>query len=648
MARRPAMIPWAAALGALAAVLGALPPTTTAHAQAEGSYGPTVPMLDNVFRYQILRIEPGELVYWINEGRSLHDIVADDGGWASEHVAPGEEFERAFDTPGVYAYHCSLHGSPGVGMTGILVVGDVPLPGPTGTVGPGREPVPGGFAETLRVPADHPTIQEAVDHASPGGMVLVDPGIYRESVTVTVPYLTIRGMDRNRTIIDGGFERANGFQVIEADGVTIENLTARNHLLNGFYWTGVFGYRGSFLTAHNNGDYGVYAFASRYGQFDHSYASGSPDSGFYIGGCYPCDALIIDVEAEHNLLGYSGTNAGGNLAIVNSEWHDNGAGVAPNTLDSEPAAPQRDALFAGNYIHDNTYANAPMKSLEWAPALGNGLIVFGGRGNQIVGNLIEDHTGYGVVLLPSPDVNFWPTGDNVVTGNSIRRSGLADLAITTPTLGGDCFADNEPGSSVPGAIEMLFPCEGPRPNAAGGGAMAPWITIGSRLLVEVPLPDYRDQPAPGDQEQMPGDPVAAPPAPAVPGETVPQSYTIRAVGEIRPAPGPEVSKEPTVLGMPIATSWWTLLLGLYAYLLPFVLYAAWVSIALWDLIRQEAETIPHRTRRMMVVLVVPFIGPLLYFLFGRSPIPRQLRLMLTAGAVIVYLAFAAVGAVFAG
>ena len=99
------------------------------------------------------------------------------------------------------------------------------------------------------------------------------------------------------------------------------------------------------------------------------------------------------------------------------------------------------------------------------------------------------------------------------------------------------------------------------------------------------------------------------------------------------------------MGLPLATSWWGLLIGLYGYVLPFVLYAAWVAIGLWDLIRQESEPLPHRARWMLVVLVVPFIGPLLYFAFGRSPIPRQLRIMLTAGGVAIYAAFVLLGVV---
>jgi hypothetical protein len=178
------------------------------------------------------------------------------------------------------------------------------------------DPVPPGPAGIVRVPQDAPTIQQAVDRAEPGGLVLIAAGVYREAVVVTTPYLTIRGMDRNDTILEGDFELATGVSVIEADGVAVENLTARHFLVNGFSWSEVLGYRGSYLTADTNGDHGIRAFGSRWGQFDHSYASGSPDAGFSIGACNPCDAVITEVLAEHNVLGYSGTNAGGNLAIV--------------------------------------------------------------------------------------------------------------------------------------------------------------------------------------------------------------------------------------------------------------------------------------------------------------------------------------------
>jgi hypothetical protein len=161
---------------------------------------------------------------------------------------------------------------------------------------------------------------------------------------------------------------------------------------------------------------------------------------------------------------------------------------------------------------------------------------------------------------------------------------------------------------------------------------------------KAPGGDWHTQPPPPDQPQMEGDPKQAPPVIAVGGENVPQPFTVRTPGSIQTVSGPTVSKEIQIMGVPLATSWGGLLIGLYGAVLPFALYVTWIAIAMWDLIRQESASMPHRTRWMLVVLAVPFIGPLLYFAFGRSPIPRQLRLVLTVGGVVVYLVFLALGA----
>lgn len=93
-----------------------------------------------------------------------------------------------------------------------------------------------------------------------------------------------------------------------------------------------------------------------------------------------------------------------------------------------------------------------------------------------------------------------------------------------------------------------------------------------------------------------------------------------------------------MLGISLATSWWGVLIALDAYVLPLILYSAWVSIALWDLVRQDA--VPNRTRVlwMLVVLVFPLAGPISYYAFGRSPIQRSLRVMLIAGGLAAYVA----------
>lgn len=622
-----------------------LPVPRAAAASGEGSRA--VEMLDNVFAPRIVRVPVGGEVEWTNDGRSPHNVIADDGAFASGTLEPGESFAFTFEEAGAFPFYCSLHGTAGAGMIGLVMVGDTPLPGSASDVGPGREEPPSLPGDLVRVPQDASTIQEAVDAAEPGGLVLISRGVYEEAVVVTTPFLTIRGLDRNETILDGGFELDNGIQVIEADGVAIENLTARHYVLNGFLWSSVFGYRGSYLTAYADGDYGLFAYDSVYGQFDHSYASGHPDSGFYIGQCNPCHAVITDVLAENNAIGFSGTNAGGDLFIVNSEWRNNMSGIVPNTLDSEELAPQSDAVIAGNYVHDNNNAAAPAKEIAY-PSLGIGIIVNGGRNNLVTQNLVEDHVNFGIALLPSPDENIWLTEGNEVRDNVVRSSGDADLVLAAPAAGGDCFGGNDFSTSLPAAIEWRNGCGSWLRSTAGGSvgaAIGPLTRFLQASLGDVVVGDWRSQPAPPPQENMPGADVA-PPLPAT-ADAVPQRVQIRDARGLYVSATSDVSREVTVLGAPLATGFAGVLIGLYAYALPLILYSAWISIALWDLVRQDAVPNGVRIGWMAGVIAIPLLGPIAYYAFGRSPIQRSLRVMLVAGGLGIYVLLAALGVVLA-
>jgi hypothetical protein len=51
---------------------------------------------------------------------------------------------------------------------------------------------------------------------------------------------------------------------------------------------------------------------------------------------------------------------------------------------------------------------------------------------------------------------------------------------------------------------------------------------------------------------------------------------------------------------------------------------------------------------MAAVIVVPLLGPIAYYAFGRSPIQRSLRVMLVAGGLGAYAVLAAIGVALAG
>jgi len=327
--------------------------------------GPTVSAIDNAFSPQELHIKAGDTVTWVNNGQTAHTVTADDNSYDSGFVNPGFQYTHIYTKPGRYSYYCRLHGGPGgSGMAGVIIVD----PSSTTTVpvfNVARTSTPPHAI--LRVPEQYSTIQAAVNAAAPGDLVSIGPnnspdGTYHESVWVKTPGITIRGRDRNKVILDGQYNLDDGFEVL-ANNVVIENMTAWHYEGNGFYWTGVKEYRGSYLTAYNNGDYGIYSFSAIDGQFDNSLAAGHPDSGFYIGACHPCNAFITNVITEDNALGFSGTNAGDDLVISNSVWRNNMSGIDPNTLDSEPGPPQDGATIINNLVENNNNFDAPAKVL---------------------------------------------------------------------------------------------------------------------------------------------------------------------------------------------------------------------------------------------------------------------------------------------
>lgn len=434
----------------------------------------------------------------------------------------------------------------------------------TTTAGPGGGGDDEGGGEktgTLRVPEDYETIQAAVDAAAPGALILVGEGTYNEAVDVTTDDLVIRGVDRNAVILDGEFELENGIRVLDADGVAIENMTAKNYTRNGFFWTtNIDGYRGSYLTALRNGDYGVYAFGARNGVFEHSYAAGSPDAGFYIGQCYPCNAVLDTVVSEYNGLGYSGTNSGGDLYIVNSVFRYNRAGIVPNSGSYEGCSPERESTVVGNLVYGNSNGGTPAIGAA-ITAMGNGIIIPGGLDNVVERNRVWDHDVAGIALVPFPEDNpinaipdppdddclanaeslpddemaelpnplFWPATGNLVKGNVITDSRVADIIMAAVAQEQNEFCDNEFTSSIPDSIETVGPCGSPSGDWTLEGAQKYLeLTSGDRPesvpYDEAEWPDPEPQPNMADPETAPARPAKGEPTyPDVASITVPDA-----------------------------------------------------------------------------------------------------------------------------
>ena len=623
-----------------------------------------VRVVDDEFSPKLLRVPVGSTVIWESGGANDHNVIASDGSWqavSSDYfeygiITKGDQFEHTFNEAGVYEYYCPFHGTNNKGMVGIIIVGDVDY------VPPPEEVNTALSTEVLEVgkSLQYETIQSAVDAAKAGDLILINSGVYNESVTITTPYLTIRGKDRNGVIIDGEFMRENGIQIYETDGVSVENLSVRNFSLNAVYWNGSKGYKASHLTVYNNGDYGVYAFDSTDGVFEKIYASGHPDSGIYIGQCYPCNALIYDSVVEGNALGYSGTNAGGHLYIYNNIWRDNMSGIIPNTLDSELNPPGRETTIVGNLVVDNNNYEAPANRFGLV-AQGMGIVMPGRVGDIVEKNIVINHDKYGLVASPMLDVNLYFSQHVKVRDNVIMDSGYTDLALAGPWGPGNCYEGNIYQTSTPPLLEQLHDCE-----SVGNGSLLSRFPLqgdvsGLMMLAglfadaasqEAPKARYKDYPWPEPQENMAFTDINKP-SPAINLFYVPDMNSLDLPFHLLGGDSIEdligAEKEIIMSGVPITSpNVWQLLFQLYGYLMPFVLYAAWAALAIKDIDSNERVEGSGKYMWLAIVYLVPFFGVLIYHLAGPSAISRSTKVAAIGGGLISYIVILVAGAVISG
>jgi hypothetical protein len=318
-----------------------------------------------------------------------------------------------------------------------------------------------------------------VNAARAGDWILVGPGDYHERGDYSGAYkatdgpmagvwigrgkrgLHLRGMDRNRVVVDGTKPGAsqcssapadqdagplgtdgqplgrNGVEAFKVDAVTVENLTACNFLavggeggnevwFNGGDGSGRIGmgrFAGRYLSATSTyfepspapgAKYGIFASnANGPGLIDRSYTSNMRDSGIYVGACPDCRTVVRRVHSQYSALGYSGTNSGGRLIVESSEWDHNKGGISTNSQNNDDApAPQSGrcphttrycTFFRNNNIHDNNNPNVPTTGVAGLAPIGTGIFVSGGRFDTISRNRIHDNGGWGVLLIPFPD-----------------------------------------------------------------------------------------------------------------------------------------------------------------------------------------------------------------------------------------------------
>jgi hypothetical protein len=371
-----------------------------------------------------------------------------------------------------------------------------------------------GKAKTLTVckkGCRYKSIQKAIDVARGKDTIRVKKGKYSEGVQIVgrrYNGLKLIGDPKHpgRVVLNGkkvkGGDAQNAVLINNSDDVTVDGFYAKNYKANCFFATNLEDYVLNHLVAERCGVYGVYAFNSKGGKMLNSEAFYNPDSGFYVGQTPPQSGrkkrtLVKNVTAWGNVLGFSGTNMR-YTTITKSRWYNNGAGIVPNTLDSEKYYPPTGNVLSHNDVFWNNWnfywgAPFPIPKLSAADIpypIGVGILLFGSQDTVVEKNKISGNYLTGFVEVPAVQLtgNSDPKKDaaSVLRDNTVRANDFGagnDLngrdMVYDGSGSGNCFEGNTLRSpNLPANNSTFSACPGPNPNVLDPSVLGQALSLG--------------------------------------------------------------------------------------------------------------------------------------------------------------------------
>ena len=310
-------------------------------------------------------------------------------------------------------------------------------------------------SNTILVPDDYRTIQQAINAAEEGDTIFVGTGTYYEYVVVDKA-LSLLGENNNDTIVDG-----SGIGIVVsviANNVAIHNLTIQNGEIG--IWLGYS--RNNILsdTTITDNSYGIYLWGSSNNFLTDNIASDNYDGIYFYSSS---DNTVSGNIASNNSYGIHLDSSSANVLVDNV--------FSSNTNDGIRIYHSDNNVISDSTISNNTYgvyvADSDKNLLSVNKVLNNqdGIYFYYSRNNILTGNTIANNSQYGVFLDSSSNneifhnsfikniessrsvnsVNSW---DNGVEGNywsgylntDANRDGIGD----TPHLIGENNPDNYP------------------------------------------------------------------------------------------------------------------------------------------------------------------------------------------------------------
>tara|TARA_R110002110_G_scaffold205066_5_gene416872 strand:- start:58330 stop:59844 length:1515 start_codon:yes stop_codon:yes gene_type:complete len=306
---------------------------------------------------------------------------------------------------------------------------------------------------------DGESIQDAVKAASPGAVIKVMPGTYKETVYIDKDNITLSGViERGEYPVLEGEGLRNDAVLYSGNGVTIENLYITNYKGNG-----VMGQAGNNYIIRNNfvvdtGVYGIFPQLGKNGIVAHNVISGIEDAGIYVGMSDHVDVVFNQVF--DSVAGIEIENSRHALVESNHVYNNTG-GILAFITPGLPIKTCGDVLIRNNFVADNNHENFAIPgSLVSNIPQGTGILVMACDDVVVEGNIITGNESVGIVFTDfslagnaarDPDADPTPNRPKILNnimlnnGNNpapVVRAVLATRLETTgpdivDTVGGD-------------------------------------------------------------------------------------------------------------------------------------------------------------------------------------------------------------------
>ncbi len=282
-------------------------------------------------------------------------------------------------------------------------------------------------------------ISEAIVSATAGTTFVFGEGTFTFTNTLSVgtANVTVRGQGMDRTVLDfkGQVAGAEGLNVQDVAGFTIEDIHVRDTKGDGVKVTGGNGVtfrrlRVEFTAADatSRGAYGIYPVQCDNVLIENCEAIGASDSGIYVGQSRTI--IVRNNTARGNVAGIEIENCY-NADVTENTATENVGGILVFDLPALQQLGGHDVRVFKNQIFGNNTANfAPQGNIVGSVPAGTGVLVMANRNVEIFDNDIKDNNtaalavaSYAVSLRPIEDPNYyqWPrqvyVHDNRFSGN---------------------------------------------------------------------------------------------------------------------------------------------------------------------------------------------------------------------------------------